>query len=144
LNDPEKTAAQFMTIGGVRWYKTGDLAYCDEKGCFHYLGRVDNQVKILGNRVELEEVECHLRDSTGCADVAAVAWPQHGGSASGVVAFLVSAGGSEESIKGYLQERLPPYMVPTRIHFVGSLPLNANGTLDRSALVRMLNEGAIA
>jgi D-alanine--poly(phosphoribitol) ligase subunit 1 len=143
LDDPEKTAARFTTIDGTCWYKTGDLAYCDENDIFHYLGRIDNQVKVLGYRVELEEIECHLRDSTGCADVAAVAWPLHGGSASGVVAFVVNYAGSEESAKNRLLKTLPAYMVPSKIHLVQGLPLNNNGKVDRSALLKMLEHGTV-
>jgi D-alanine--poly(phosphoribitol) ligase subunit 1 len=140
LDDQDKTAARFATIDGTCWYKTGDLAFYDENGIFHYLGRIDNQVKVLGYRVELEEIECHLRDSTGCVDVAAVAWPLHGTSASGVVAFIVNFAGSEESVKKRLQEALPAYMVPSKIHLVRELPLNNNGKVDRGALLKMLEQ----
>jgi len=138
LDDPEKTAARFVTIDGSRWYRTGDLAYCDKDGIFHYLGRVDNQVKILGYRVELEEIECHLRDASGCSEVAAVTWPFQNGSATGVVGFVVNFKGSEEDIKASLQQRLPSYMVPTRVYVLPKLPLNNNGKVDRSALKTML------
>lgn len=143
LDDQDKTAARFATIDATCWYKTGDLAYYDENGILHYLGRIDNQVKVLGYRVELEEIECRLRDSTGCADVAAVAWPLHGGSASGVVAFVVNHAGSEESVKKRLQEMLPAYMVPSKIHLVPELPLNNNGKVDRGALLKMLEQGTV-
>jgi acyl-coenzyme A synthetase/AMP-(fatty) acid ligase len=138
LDDAEKTAARFISIKENCWYKTGDLAFCDQNGIFHYLGRIDNQVKILGYRVELEEIECHLRDSTGCADVAAVAWPLYGGSASGVVGFLVNYEGSEEEVKAGLRKRLPSYMVPSRVHVLSELPLNNNQKVDRNALLKML------
>jgi len=140
LDDPEKTADRFMTINETCWYRTGDMAYSDQHGIYHYLGRIDNQVKILGYRVELEEIECHLRDSAGCTDVAAVAWPLHGGSASGVVGFLVGYKGSEEEIKAALQARLPSYMVPARLHALLELPLNNNGKVDRNALLKMLEQ----
>jgi D-alanine--poly(phosphoribitol) ligase subunit 1 len=143
LDDAEKTAARFAIINGARWYRTGDLAYCDETGIFHYLGRVDNQVKILGYRVELEEIECHLRDSTRCADVAVVAWPLHAGSAAGVVGFVVNCEESEETVKEGLQATLPSYMVPSKIHFVPELPLNNNGKVDRGALLKMLDQGTV-
>jgi D-alanine--poly(phosphoribitol) ligase subunit 1 len=142
MDDPEKTASRFVTIGDNRWYRTGDLASCDQNGVFHYLGRIDNQVKVLGYRVELEDIECHLRDASGCGEVAAVAWPIESGSASGVVGFLVSYQGSEEEIKNALRQRLPSYMVPARVHVLPKLPLNNNGKVDRSALVKMLERGA--
>jgi D-alanine--poly(phosphoribitol) ligase subunit 1 len=138
LDDPQKTADRFVTIGEKRWYRTGDLSYCDTLGIFHYLGRVDNQVKILGYRVELEEIECHLRDASGCADVAAVAWPIQSGIASGVVGFLVNFDGSIEEVKAALALRVPTYMVPTRVHVLSKLPLNNNGKVDRHALQKML------
>src|SRR5208283_57039 len=65
FQDDELTAARFPTLEGRRWYRTGDLAYQDSSGAFHHLGRIDNQVKILGNRIELEEVEAHLREVVG-------------------------------------------------------------------------------
>jgi D-alanine--poly(phosphoribitol) ligase subunit 1 len=143
LDDAEKTADRFVTIDGTRWYRTGDLARRDENGIFHYLGRVDHQVKILGYRIELEEIECHLRDSTGCADVAVVAWPLYGGSASGLVGFVVNCKESEESIKESLQATLLSYMVPSKIHCVAELPLNNNGKVDRGALLKMLDQGTV-
>jgi D-alanine--poly(phosphoribitol) ligase subunit 1 len=143
LDDAEKTAARFVVIDGTRWYRTGDLARCDENGVVHYLGRVDNQVKILGYRVELEEIECHLRDLTDCADVAVIAWPVEAGSASGVVGFVVNCKKSEETVREGLQATLPYYMVPSKIHFMPELPLNNNGKVDRGALRKMLEQGTV-
>jgi amino acid adenylation domain-containing protein len=143
LDDPEKTAARFVTIDGGRWYRTGDLAFCDKNGIFHYLGRVDNQVKILGYRVELEEIECHLRDASGSSEVAAVPWPIQNGSATGVVGFVVTHNASEEDIKASLQQRLPSYMVPTRVYVLPKLPLNNNGKVDRNALTVILQNQAL-
>src|SRR6185437_6829554 len=58
---PELTRQRFPSLDGKRWYLTGDLARQDQQGVFHHLGRLDNQVKVLGQRVELEEIESHLR-----------------------------------------------------------------------------------
>ena len=143
LDDAEKTAARFVTINGTRWYRTGDLARCDENGIVHYLGRVDNQVKILGYRVELEEIECHLRDLTKCADVAVVAWPIEAGTPSGVVGFVVNCKESEEKVREGLQAMLPYYMVPSKIYFISNLTLNNNGKVDRGALRKMLDQGTV-
>jgi len=140
LDDAEKTAARFVNIDGMRWYKTGDRAYLDSNGIFHYLGRVDNQVKIIGHRVELEDIESHLRDASACAHVAVVAWPIRDGSATGVVGFVVNYTGSEDDLKKSMHQRVPSYMVPARVHSVKSLPLNNNGKVDRTALVKMLEE----
>jgi acyl-coenzyme A synthetase/AMP-(fatty) acid ligase len=106
---------------------------------FHFLGRIDHQVKVLGYRVELGEVEFHLREVTGCNSVAAVAWPQEGGSASGIVAFLGGYTGTTSEIRTAMQKTLPNHMVPTRFRVLPELPLNANGKIDRKQLLELLN-----
>jgi D-alanine--poly(phosphoribitol) ligase subunit 1 len=141
--DEEQTRRHFVEVLGRRWYRTGDLAYRDEAGRFHHLGRIDNQVKIRGVRVELEEVEAHLRAVYETESVAAVAWPTQHGSATGIVAFVAAPdGSSEEERKAQLRSRLPAYMIPTAIHHVGTLPLNANGKVDRKALLLRLDESS--
>jgi len=141
LNDPAKTAARFVEQDGKRWYLTGDLAYQDDQGLFHHLGRIDNQVKIRGYRVELEEVEAHLRQAYGTPSVAAVAWPVEFGSAAGVVAFITSPRTTDAEAAEELRRRMPRYMIPTKVHVLSDLPTNSSGKVDRQALTRRLNEG---
>ena len=117
----------------------GHLGFQDASGTYHHLGRLDNQVKVRGNRVELEEIEAHLREIYQTDSVAAVAWPIEHGSAAGIVAFI---GGqipvSDVAQKALLKGRLPSYMVPAAIHHVDALPLNANGKINRRELVSLL------
>jgi amino acid adenylation domain-containing protein len=141
LDQPELTAARFPTIDGRRWYLTSDFGYQDEDGIFHHLGRIDNQVKVLGNRVELEDIDVHLRRAGGTMSVAAVAWPIAHGSASGIVAFVAGAGLSGAHIREALRGSLPAYMIPQTVVELESLPLNANGKVDRLALVALLDDG---
>ena len=142
FGDEEQTARHFVHVNGKRWYRTGDLGYRDASGRFHHLGRIDNQVKVRGMRVELEEVEAHLRAVYQTESVAAVAWPVEHGSAAGIVAFVASHGGaSSELSKDRLRKRLPPHMVPSAIYDVAALPLNANGKVDRKALAARLERG---
>jgi len=143
FEDPELTASRFPTLDGVRWYRTGDLAYEDASGTFHHLGRIDNQVKILGNRVELEEVEAHLREILGTDMVAAVAWPLVDSRATGIVAFHCAPGVTRDAAREEMRKRVPDYMVPQRIHYLDALPLGATGKIDRKALVRMLDEAKL-
>jgi non-ribosomal peptide synthetase component F len=75
FDQEEMTCSRFPVLRGKRWYRTGDLAYRDSSRTYHHLGRIDNQVKVRGHRVELEEVEGHLREVYGTDAVAAVAWP---------------------------------------------------------------------
>jgi D-alanine--poly(phosphoribitol) ligase subunit 1 len=134
--DAERTAQKFVTFEGERWYLTGDQAVTDEEGRFFFLGRLDNQVKIRGHRVELEEVEAHLRAISGVEAIAVVAWPVRDGSADGLVAFL--AGDVDDRVAELrlaLRARLPPHMVPTALHVVDALPLTPNGKIDRKALL---------
>jgi len=140
FEDPELTAACFPTLEGERWYRTGDLAFEDLAGIFHHLGRIDNQVKILGNRVELEEVEAHLRNFLGIDMVAAVAWPLTDGRAAGIVVFHCAPGVSRDEIREEMKKRVPDYMVPQRVNYLDALPLGSSGKIDRKALVRMLDE----
>ncbi len=141
--DPEQTQRHFVEWSGKRWYRTGDLGFQDAAGRFHHLGRLDNQVKVRGMRVELEEIETHLRAVYHTDSVAAVAWPVEHGSASGIVAFVAaSASDSDDAHKSQLRTRLPSYMVPSVVHYVGVLPLNANGKVDRNALIARLANSA--
>jgi amino acid adenylation domain-containing protein len=138
----DQTKVSFPVLRGTRWYRTGDLAYCDAAGIFHHLGRIDNQVKVRGLRVELEEIEGHLREVYRTDAVAAVAWPVEHGSANGIVAFVSGQSGADDpDVKEQIKSRLPSYMVPTRVHCVEALPLNANGKVNRKQLVTLLDEG---
>jgi amino acid adenylation domain-containing protein len=140
--EPELTRRCFPSIAGKTWYLTGDLALQDGRGIFHHLGRIDHQVKILGQRVELEEIEAHLRAVCGSENVAAVAWPVQDGIAAGIVAFTSGVANPPEQLRESLRRVLPPYMVPRRIMNLDSLPLGSRGKIDRRALARYLDEAA--
>ncbi|MGC2390869.1 MAG: amino acid adenylation domain-containing protein [Candidatus Acidiferrum sp.] len=139
FGDLEQSSVRYPTISGKRWYRSGDLGYQDDSGTFHHLGRLDNQVKVRGMRVELEEIEAHLREIYHTDSVAAIAWPVEHGSAAGIVAFISGQiPASDSTQKALLKARLPSYMVPTAVHHVDSLPLNANGKVNRKDLVTLL------
>lgn len=137
LDDAEKTDSKFVTIDDERWYRTGDLARRDHNGILHYLGRIDNQVKIFGYRLELEDVESHLRAATGYESLAALAWPVRDGTASGIIAFIEGFNGKAAEIREAMKARVPIYMVPTEIRSIPRLPMNANGKVDRKALAEL-------
>lgn len=143
FNDPESTALRFPVLREKRWYRTGDLVFRDKNGAFHFLGRIDNQVQILGNRVELEEIEAHLREIIETDLVAAVAWPCDGGRATGIVAFHCAPGVTRDKIRTEMKKRVPDYMIPQRVHRLDSLPLGSSGKIDRKELVRMLDQGKV-
>ncbi len=144
-NDTERTAAAFVTPPAtpVTYYRTGDLVTRRTPDApLSYLGRLDHQVKILGHRVELLEIEAALRAATGRDSVAAVAWPRTGSGAAGVVAFIAGGGVDAAGVRTVLASRLPPYMVPRQIREMPALPLNSNGKIDRRALEAILAEAA--
>ena len=114
--DSDLTAARFPTLdhpeaGRGVWYLTGDLAREEPGGDFHYLGRLDNQVKIMGQRVELEEIEAHLRSVCG-GEAGVIAWPLREGAAEGPVAFVSGTLVPVAEISASLASRLPGYMIP--------------------------------
>ncbi|WP_158592348.1 amino acid adenylation domain-containing protein [Noviherbaspirillum sedimenti] len=141
LNAPELTNARFATFAGKRWYLTGDLAMRDATGTFHWLGRMDNQVKVMGHRVELEEIDAHLRVVADADMVASVPWPMVEGAAQGLVAFVGASIIDDAQISRALKARLPHYMIPSRIFAIEDMPLNSNGKVDRKALRQRLESG---
>lgn len=139
FNAPDLTDKVFRMIDGVRWYFTGDLGYCDENGAFHHMGRTDNQVKMKGNRIELEEVEKYLRDA--CKDELAtvVAWPLIDSVPQGLVGFTTNDDVSETMIQHTMRARIPHYMVPSRIVLKSDMPRNISDKIDRKALFAELD-----
>jgi amino acid adenylation domain-containing protein len=139
FHDPERTATRFPSINGKTWYRTGDLVVVDEVGSLHHLGRIDNQVKILGHRVELGEVESHLSAICGTDAVAAVAWPVEHGSARGIAAFHTTEGLLAQEIRDKMTLRVPRYMVPQQVRRLERIPLTEQGKIDRATLKAMLD-----
>lgn len=117
--------------GPEHWYRTGDRV-ARQYGALVHLGRLDNQVKVRGHRVELGELEVALLDEPGVLEAAAVAVED----ASGTALRLCYVGEPREpeALLARLRERLPPYMVPAELVRLAALPLNANGKVDRRAL----------
>ncbi|MGA8233377.1 MAG: amino acid adenylation domain-containing protein [Candidatus Acidiferrales bacterium] len=141
-NNPEKTREQFIQLaetGKTLWYRTGDLVRRDERSCLYYLGRMDQQIKIRGYRVELQEIEAILRKVCNTDQVVCVPWPVHNGTVDGVVAIISGEKFLDpDGVLNRCSELLPPYMVPSRIYSVEHLPLNANGKIDRSKLADLI------
>jgi amino acid adenylation domain-containing protein len=140
--DENVTARAFIAAAGRRYYRTGDRVRRPiGDGPLRYLGRLDNQIKVLGHRVELGEVEAAIREETGLDAVVAVGWPRSGAGAAGIAAFVAGASVDVAALRVRLGSRLPSYMVPRELRLLPELPLNANGKFDRGALLRLLEEG---
>jgi acyl-coenzyme A synthetase/AMP-(fatty) acid ligase len=140
--DAEKTAAAFVVPPGHEavHYRTGDVVRRPRRadGPIAFIGRRDQQVKIRGVRIELGEIESALRDASGVDAVAALGWPTTLVGADAVEAFVGSDDIDVVAIRAALAKRLPVHMVPRRVRALAQLPLNANGKIDRVALVKLL------
>jgi amino acid adenylation domain-containing protein len=139
--DAERTAAAFVTPPGQEavYYRTGDRVRRPASGMpLAYLGRMDNQIKILGYRVELGEVEAVLRQEAGVEAAIAIGWPLTASGADGIVGFVGANGLDAEAIRRRVVAKLPPYMQLSEVRLIGEWPLNANGKIDRGALRAML------
>jgi clorobiocin biosynthesis protein CloN4 len=117
-------------------YRTGDMVRAEAGGCFRYVGRIDNQVKVRGHRIELGEIETALRASDEIEDAAVVV--SGSGMEAQLVAFIVPAvSGSAPSlvqIKRLCADRVPRYMIVDRRQVLAALPRTGNGKVDRAAL----------
>jgi acyl-coenzyme A synthetase/AMP-(fatty) acid ligase len=101
------------------------------------LGRIDSQIKVLGHRVELGEIEAVVRKHCGSDAVVAVGWPRTSSGFGGVEVFIEGRG-TVDNFRDSVQVELPEYMVPRRFHFKDKLPRNSNGKLDRKVISQSL------
>ncbi|SDY75283.1 amino acid adenylation domain-containing protein [Nitrosomonas sp. Nm33] len=138
-NKPGLTAERFVADPfddqGGQLYRTGDLARWSPDGQIEYLGRVDHQVKIRGFRIELGEIEAQLLHQPAVREAVVVA--KEGPSGTRLVAYVSLQAGSTvttEALREALAQILPDYMLPSAIVVLESLPLNANGKIDRKRL----------
>ena len=115
------------------FYKTGDLCIADEEGDVLYLGRIDFQTKIQGFRVELSEIEFHVKAFLEKINVVAVTLIDHiGNTELGLV--IESKQFDTEPLLTHMKEKMPAYMIPKLIKFTPVFPLNSNGKTDRKLL----------
>lgn len=145
-NRPELTAERFVSTSYARkLYRTGDLGVVAPDGEIRYLGRIDNQFKLRGLRIEPEEIEAALVSRVGLADARVL--PVTGEDDEPNLAAVCVASGAAPSVSAIrqaLKDVLPAYMVPNLYRFVDALPLTPNGKLDRkvaTALFRTEPQG---
>jgi amino acid adenylation domain-containing protein len=135
--DGEKTRRAFVSIDGrdAIYYRTGDrVRQPAANKPLVYLGRLDNQIKVLGHRVELGEVETAVRQVSGLEGVVALGWPRTQSGADGIEVFLEADSFDAKALVTQLKKRLPLYMLPRNVRILPRLPLNTNGKYDRRAL----------
>jgi hypothetical protein len=140
LGRPSLTAQRFVPdsfsgVAGARLYRSGDLARRRSDGDVEYLGRIDEQVKVRGFRIEPGEIEAALAAHPGVAQAAVVVDGE--GADRRLLAFFAPAAGAAPAaaeLRDFLRARLPEPLVPAGIQAIEALPLTANGKVDRRAL----------
>ncbi|RAJ80067.1 amino acid adenylation domain-containing protein [Chitinophaga dinghuensis] len=136
-NNPTLTAERFIAhpfVPGERLYRTGDLARFNEHRLVEFCGRVDDQVKVRGYRIEPGEIESMILKS-GLIERAVIVVKQDTGGNKQLVAYVVPIGIFDlKALQYYLTVNLPDYMIPAIIHPMQALPLTPNGKVDKQAL----------
>ena len=138
VGDPSATARAFRSEQGARWYRTGDRVWMDDEYVLHYLGRLDDQVKIMGHRVEPAEVDAALVPVLGGQH--AITLPRVEAGTIRLYTF-VQGEVDQPRLMNELRRALPSYMLPERIIGVDRMPVTAHGKLDRKALLDRLDHG---
>lgn len=141
LHRPDLTQLKFIphpfsSEPGARLYKTGDRVRYLSDGNLEFLGRVDHQVKIRGFRIELGEIESTLLQYPDIREAAVVARADHSGYQQ-LIAYIVERPGqpiSESTLRSFLKQNLPTYMVPATMITLEALPMTPNGKVDAQAL----------
>ncbi|SFY00752.1 non-ribosomal peptide synthetase [Streptomyces atratus] len=141
VNAPGLTASRFVANpfadDGSRLYRTGDLARFAPDGSLDFLGRADNQIKIRGMRLEIEDVEAGLAEHPGVRHSCVVAKKKTAGGTY-LVGYVIPAAGHEElradEVGEWAARHMVEYMVPAHLVVMKEFPLTANGKLDRGAL----------
>ncbi|WP_431157711.1 AMP-binding protein [Winogradskyella poriferorum] len=143
-NNPELNKKVFkeILIDGkkARYYKTGDLCMFDKDNDLLYYGRIDNQVKIQGFRIELGEIEHHSRNSINGKNAIAFTFLGETG-ANEIAICLEDKNPNKEEILNYLKNKLPHYMVPTKIYHLDSFPLNTSDKVDKKKIIKLVHKG---
>jgi len=138
LNNPELTAQRFVETPDGRFYRSGDLGRWTEDGRLELAGRMDDQIKFHGQRVELGEIEQALRSHPAVDDAVAVVDAAAEGTKV-LRAFVrlrpLAALPTDDEWRDHLGRLLPAHMVPASVTAVAAIPLTSNGKVDRAALL---------
>lgn len=143
LGRPDLTDKAFFATDGTRAYRTGDWGRTRD-GLIFFEGRMDSQIKLHGYRIELGDIETHLRNLPVVSDAVVLVAEKNGkpDSLAGFVVLRERGTGSDFEIslqfKKQLAEKLPAYMVPRKFMFLDAFPMTANGKADRRKLAELL------
>ena len=133
VNLPEKSAAAFFAHSGLRAYHSGDLAAWTKEGEIRVFGRLDNQIKLRGFRIELDEIEKVMTEFPGVSSSAAMV--RRNGSTEYLAGYFTAKDNVPAAeLKAFMQEKLPEYMVPSVLTRLAEMPMTSNGKVNKKAL----------
>jgi D-alanine--poly(phosphoribitol) ligase subunit 1 len=139
VNSDLNNKKKFFEYKGSIYYRTGDLCSIDADGDYFFEGRNDSQIKINGYRVELGEVENAALKIDGIKEAVAITVNEL--NSEQIILFLVcQVQYSETALQNYLKKRIPDYMMPRKFIFIGNLPYNLNGKIDKQNLVTIYGQ----
>lgn len=143
-NDEERSSKHFSIYKekihyGKRMYRTGDLVK-EENGLLYFKGRKDFQIKHMGYRIEIEEIELAISTIEAVKECA-VLYHRVNDSYGKIVAFIATSANTldDKYVQSQLFKKLPPYMIPSTYRFLSHLPKNANGKIDKKELEILIN-----
>ncbi|MCC7301858.1 MAG: AMP-binding protein [Bacteroidia bacterium] len=144
LGKPELSGEKFPVLSGSRCYITGDMVR-KEDDIYYFLGRNDNQVKLNGYRIELDEISTVLANHPRVIDAVAVPLKQ-GNNVRKIIAFIIpedvnDAAGLQAELREKLQHKLPYYMIPSDLVFICKFPYNTSHKLDKKLLIERFING---
>jgi acyl-coenzyme A synthetase/AMP-(fatty) acid ligase len=137
-NNEVKNASAFFVMDGKRFYHTGDLCFWDASGNIMYVGRLDQQVKIQGFRVELAEIEHYVRQYyRNEIRIAAVAF-KNANNLDEIALFVEKSKEASDGLIAFLKEKMPQYMIPSRIVYLENFPQNSSDKIDRKMMLNQI------
>jgi len=140
VNREELTNEKFVDnpfTPGTKMYKTGDLARWMSEGDIEYLGRIDHQIKIRGNRVELGEIETNIVAFNGIKEAVVIDRDDETGNKYLCAYYVAESNVDINKLQEWLSMKMPKYMVPSYFVKLDAIPLSANGKIDRKALPKV-------
>jgi len=144
INDSLATDRALAHIEGIRYYRTGDIAFRDEKGGFFVTGRNDDTIKVSGQRVNLSDIDGYVQKLEFVRSCATISIEDALRGASLVLFVVAARPVSKEAAFAALREILPKHQLPQEIRFMENLPVNNSGKVSKRSLLELYLEGRVA
>ena len=135
--ETELTQNSFVSINGCRAYRTGDMGRYHPDGNIEFMGRRDSQVKLRGHRIELGEIESVMKQRLNFGDVCCIVY-EHDGEKQLAALIADKERIDDDTLSNGLSEWLPDYMIPKAFAYCDAIPLTANGKVDRTAVIKLV------